>query len=1303
MAAVNPLDDILNSSVDELAINALVGNLEARLASPSNKDVSNSLSDASVNNNHIGTTRSSTPQNSGSVFNTATGVGANGQAVSAHKNFTNSHNLNVQSPSSKTDSQLIGINSILNPMNSSQTSNIVNTHVNSLTVNRSSPIPESNRIQSPHIIRTVSNSPGFQNARNSPVPSPNSNPAISASSQHAIKPDNSAIIQNVAISGDHKPLMSQGNCIQVSSSQQIPGGQNLCVKQEPAISSQYIVKTENMPVSSVKNEPRTAAIQAVTGLQNSVYTSGNHITHATNVHIVNAPIKGHSGVITVKTGPQHVVMRPQIVQNSGQMQVVNVSAHSNRPPGIVQVPHGKHQPVRIATPAGHSQINIAPRPGGAPRRQKIVKKMGGIQELPEEFRPSEWLTDTKPRKTPYVPQMGDEVMYFRQGHDLYLQAVVRKNAYKIDPNKNLPWHKMPSIREQELMRVVGIKYEVRPPRMVCLKLAFIDPATGKPTGGSISIKYHDLPDVIDFLVLRQNYDIAMQRKWKTGDRFRSMIHDAWWMGSIKEQFPFQEEHPDSMFQCFLVHWDNGETEKISPWDMEPIADCSMPEDPGGGVPVTQDEIISLMYTPSAGEWPSCSRDQECDRIIRGMEMIMEHSVAEPFLTPVDLNVFPIYGIIIEYPMDLTTIKSRLENRFYRRVNALQFDVRYIETNAVTFNEAGTPIVKSAKILTEALLRFINDTDCCDPMSIVSNLIHGMEFNWGTSDSDSDTEDTADTRKRKRNTITLPPGVQIPPGTVLMRNEQGQLMFVPALHASQQPTTQGQRIQYVRPPVSSHQQRPPNSQIVTIQPQQAQPPRVVRPNTQPSVTSSVPTVVSQPPSASQGSLPGHHQQPLDNVKKCKNFLSTLIKLAEGQPEQTVKNVRELIQGLIDNKVEPEQFTERLQKELKSSPQPYLVPFLKKSLPHLRQSLLENKMHIEGVKAPPIEVMKGTAFGSSNIQPHPSHIRFQQTATNNTQRLPQQLSVASKIVEDNSEEDQLKTRRLKPEKKLKSQKRGFKRQQTDEHGSPKKNTSTSKTQRPSRQLSAASSIAEDNSEEDQLKTRRLKPEKKLKSQKRGFKRQQTDEHGSPKKNMSALPEQIQRLKQIVTEKANVQQQISKLKQQLRAIEQQELYLTNLMVNPRKASPCMDTVKTLEKNISPNLMKVSPKKTLGLFSNPIQPSTSGLQNKMPSNDVHPPVKQSASSLSDADSDIELAELIFEDPKKFDRSQFSSDSDAGIPLEKIRQNKKKLKLKRKIVITSSESEDGQNTSTKKSEDDDGKPRKKSARAPKKKKCYDV
>lgn len=72
-----------------------------------------------------------------------------------------------------------------------------------------------------------------------------------------------------------------------------------------------------------------------------------------------------------------------------------------------------------------------------------------------------------------------------------------------------------------------------------------------------------------------------------------------------------------------------------------------------------------MYTPVKGEWPVCGRDAECDRIAHGMESVMQHSIAEQFLTPVDLNTFPIYAIIIEYLIDLTTIKSRLENRFYR--------------------------------------------------------------------------------------------------------------------------------------------------------------------------------------------------------------------------------------------------------------------------------------------------------------------------------------------------------------------------------------------------------------------------------------------------------------------------------------------------------------------------------------------------------------------------------------------------------------------------------------------------------------
>ncbi|NXX50196.1 TAF4B factor, partial [Tricholaema leucomelas] len=77
--------------------------------------------------------------------------------------------------------------------------------------------------------------------------------------------------------------------------------------------------------------------------------------------------------------------------------------------------------------------------------------------------------------------------------------------------------------------------------------------------------------------------------------------------------------------------------------------------------------------------------------------------------------------------------------------------------------------------------------------------------------------------------------------------------------------------------------------------------------------------------------------LENVKKCKNFLATLVKLASSEPQASVigQNVKNLVQNLLEAKIEPEEFTKKLYIELKSSPQPYLVPFLKKSLLALRQ--------------------------------------------------------------------------------------------------------------------------------------------------------------------------------------------------------------------------------------------------------------------------------------------------------------------------------------------------------------------------------
>ncbi|XP_061283251.1 PH-interacting protein isoform X5 [Bos javanicus] len=365
----------------------------------------------------------------------------------------------------------------------------------------------------------------------------------------------------------------------------------------------------------------------------------------------------------------------------------------------------------------------------------------------EEWLPSTWITDTLPRRCPFVPQMGDEVYYFRQGHEAYVEMARKNKIYSINPKKQ-PWHKM-ELREQELMKIVGIKYEVGLPTLCCLKLAFLDPDTGKLTGGSFTMKYHDMPDVIDFLVLRQQFDDAKYRRWNIGDRFRSVIDDAWWFGTIESQEPLQPEYPDSLFQCYNVCWDNGDTEKMSPWDMELIPNNAVfPEELGTSVPLTDVETRSLIYKPLDGEWGSNPRDEECERIVTGINQLMTLDIASAFVAPVDLQAYPMYCTVVAYPTDLSTIKQRLENRFYRRVSSLMWEVRYIEHNTRTFNEPGSPIVKSAKFVTDLLLHFIKDQTCYNIIPLYNSMKKKV-----LSDSEEEEKEDADvpgtsTRKRK---------------------------------------------------------------------------------------------------------------------------------------------------------------------------------------------------------------------------------------------------------------------------------------------------------------------------------------------------------------------------------------------------------------------------------------------------------------------------------------------------------------------------------------------------------------------------
>jgi hypothetical protein len=59
-------------------------------------------------------------------------------------------------------------------------------------------------------------------------------------------------------------------------------------------------------------------------------------------------------------------------------------------------------------------------------------------------------------------------------------------------------------------------------------------------------------------------------------------------------------------------------------------------------------------------------------------------------------------------MDLKTVRLRLRNNFYRREEALLWDLQQISKNAGIFNGEGEQIVKDARDLYVEFQRFVND-------------------------------------------------------------------------------------------------------------------------------------------------------------------------------------------------------------------------------------------------------------------------------------------------------------------------------------------------------------------------------------------------------------------------------------------------------------------------------------------------------------------------------------------------------------------------------------------------------------------
>ncbi|XP_071350313.1 transcription initiation factor TFIID subunit 4 [Trachinotus anak] len=213
-------------------------------------------------------------------------------------------------------------------------------------------------------------------------------------------------------------------------------------------------------------------------------------------------------------------------------------------------------------------------------------------------------------------------------------------------------------------------------------------------------------------------------------------------------------------------------------------------------------------------------------------------------------------------------------------------------------------------------------------------------------------------------------IQLPPGMVLVRSESGQLLMIPQQTLAQM---QAQAQGGMAPRTATPTNVPPGQAPGNIISRQVAPSTIIRQGCPAPTSLAATTTLHRPPvlqSSVGAAVPGLttrtvtqtagttvtsvtvSKETMENVKKCKNFLSTLIKLASSgkQSTETAASVRELVKDLLEGKLEAEEFTSRLYKELNSSPQPYLVPFLKRSLPALRQLTPDSAAFIQQSQLP-----------------------------------------------------------------------------------------------------------------------------------------------------------------------------------------------------------------------------------------------------------------------------------------------------------------------------------------------------------------
>ncbi|KAK8961052.1 hypothetical protein KSP40_PGU017987 [Platanthera guangdongensis] len=264
----------------------------------------------------------------------------------------------------------------------------------------------------------------------------------------------------------------------------------------------------------------------------------------------------------------------------------------------------------------------------------------------------------------YVPQKGDEVAYLRQGHKEYLEECRLQDG-------EAPWKYVEEgLKAVEFCKVKELSYStVSGSGESCCKLTleFIDP-NATCYGMEFRLTLPELVTFPDFLVETTRYLAATTRNWTHRDKcqvwWKNEVEDggSWWEGRILFVKPKSPEFPDSPWERYVVQYKNDSGQHLhSPWELhDPGSQWEHPRIEER----TRNELLSYL--------DKIEKTSFKNKDFYGIQKLSQVSQKSEFL-----NRFPA-------PLSLEVIKRRLENNYYRNVEAVKHDASVMISNADSY-------------------------------------------------------------------------------------------------------------------------------------------------------------------------------------------------------------------------------------------------------------------------------------------------------------------------------------------------------------------------------------------------------------------------------------------------------------------------------------------------------------------------------------------------------------------------------------------------------------------------------------------